>query len=180
MRPFKLICFSLVLPLILSSCMSAYIHSVGGNTSQVFERTYFTDFQIAWESALEVLKNSQMQTSNKEGGFLQTKWLDNTTEKNFTDSFGDGGAYVKAQYRLKISLNKANLRGKSTVKIKVLKEQLVQRDVLDGWKYLETDSIEESTLLYRIGRMIIIKTKLAEAEDLRTKKELRQFLPNSR
>ncbi len=156
----------------LNSCMSAYIKSMGGNTSQVLERIYLSDFNIAWQAVLEVLKNTRMDVTNKEGGFIQTNWTENTAEKNFIDSFGDTGTYLKAQFRLKISLEKGNYRGKSNVKIKIIKEQLIQKDALEGWRAIETDSIEEKTILYRIGRVIFIKTKIIQDEEERGKKEI--------
>ena len=119
-----------------------------------------------------MLKNSKMDITNKEGGFIQTKWVDNTAEKNFIDSFRDTGGYVKAQFRLKLSITKGRRSGKSTVRVKVIKEQLVQNDALDGWRPTETDPIEENTLLYRIGRVIAIKTKILQTEEEKAKAEI--------
>jgi hypothetical protein len=152
--------------------MHAYTQSVGGDTSQVFERIYLTDFNTAWQSVLDSLKNSRLDVSNREGGFIQTKWTDNTAEKNFADSLGNVGAYLKAQYRFRVSVAKGFYNGKSTIKVSVQKEQLVQRDVLEGWRPLETDSVDESTLLYRIGRLIFIRMKMAKIEEEKAKKEL--------
>jgi hypothetical protein len=58
------------------------------------------------------------------------------------------------------------------VRISVQKEQLVQRDVLEGWRPIETDSIDEKTLLYRVGRIIFIKMKLAYLEEEKTRKSI--------
>ena len=172
MKTFKYLFLFLPLSLVLSSCMTAYIKSVGGNLTPVIERTFSTDFELAWEAVLEVLKNTKMDITNKEGGFIQTKWVDNTAEKNFIDSFGDTGTYIKAQFRLKLSLTKANRAGRPTIRIKIVKEQLIQRDALEGWRATETEPIEENTLLYRIGRVILIKAKMNQAEDERSKKEI--------
>jgi hypothetical protein len=152
--------------------MSAYIKTTGGNTGQIFKKVFVTDFEVAWESTLDALKNSRLDVTNKEGGFIQTKWIENTSEKNFIDAYGNGSAFLKAQFRLKISLEKGFFKKKSTIRISILKEQFIERDVLEGWKNIETDSIEENTLLYRIGRIIYIKTKLAALEEEKTKKEL--------
>lgn len=157
---------------ITSSCMTTYIKSVGGDTSQIFDRIYLADFNTAWQAALESLKNTRLDVSNREGGFIQTKWIENTAEKNFIDTFGEASAFLKAQYRFRISLGKGNFHKKPTVKVSVIKEQLIERDVLEGWKGVETDSIDENTLLYRIGRIIYIKTKINQLEEERAKKEL--------
>src|SRR5262249_41763818 len=107
-----------------AGCVSAYTRSVGGESAQVFERIYFTDFNTAWQSVLDALKNSRLDISNREGGFIQTKWNDNTSEKNFADPFGSANAYLKAQFRFHISVAKGFYNGQATIKVSVLKEQL--------------------------------------------------------
>jgi hypothetical protein len=62
--------------------------------------------------------------------------------------------------------------GHPSVKVTVLKEQVVQRDVLEGWKPTETEPTEERTLLYRIGRLIYMRMKVARLEEEKTKKAI--------
>jgi len=164
--------FSLSAVSATSGCTSAYIQSVGGDTAQVFERIFLTDFNTAWQAVGEALKNCRPDVSNREGGFFQTKWTDNTSEKNFTDSFGGSDSYLKAQYRFRVSVSKGFYNGQATVKVSVEKEQLVQRDVLEGWRPIATDTIDETTLLYRVGRIIYMRMKIAKIEEEKTKKEL--------
>ena len=167
-----LIYFVLGLVILQTACVSAYQQSLGGDPNHVFDRMYFTDLNTAWQSALEALKNSRIDVSNQEGGFLLTKWTDNTAEKNLSDSFGGTHAYVKAQYRFRVSVAKAFHKMKTSIKVSVQKEQLVQKDILEGWQPIETDSVDETTLLYRIGRIIYIKMKIAKIEEEKTKNEL--------
>jgi hypothetical protein len=171
-RPVAVTSSLLALALLTSSCVSAYKESYGGETEQTYNRVYFTDFNTAWQSVLDGLKHSRLDVSNREGGFVQTKWTDNTDDKNFIDSFGDSDAYLKAQYRFKVTVAKSFFNGKPAVKVTVQRDQLVQRDVLEGWQPVETDSTEENTLLYRVGRLIMIKMKLAKIEEEKTKKAL--------
>lgn len=161
---------SIVISIVCSSCVSAYIQSVGGETAKVYDRIYFADVNTAWQACLDSLKHSQLDLSNREGGFIQTRWTDNTAEKNFAESFGGADAFLKAQYRFKLSVGKGYYNGRPTVKISVQKEQMVQRDVLEGWKPIETDGVDETTLHYRIRRLIQIKQKLAHLEELKAKK----------
>jgi len=153
-------------------CVNAYIQNIGGDTHQVFQRIYTTDWNTAWQATLEALKHSSLDISNAESGYLQTKWIDNTAEKNFTDSFGQADSYLKAQYRFQVSLSKGFYKHKPTVKVSIQKEQMVQKDALEGWRQVETDSIDETTLLYRVGRLIYVRVKLAQLEEIKTKKEL--------
>ncbi|MBI4925478.1 MAG: hypothetical protein HY843_06090 [Bdellovibrio sp.] len=170
-RKFLLVFFIL---LCFTSCMTAYRKTVGADINQIFTKLYFTDFNTAWQGALEALKSSRMDVSNREGGFIQTRWTDNTQEKNFIDSFGDANAYLSAKYRFRVTVAKGFFNGVAAIKVSVQKDQITQRDVLEGWRHIETDSIEENTLLYRIGRIIYIKMKLAQIEEEKVKKALEE------
>jgi len=153
----------------LSSCTGAYRESVGYDVDQSFSRVFLTDFNTAWQAVLDALKSSSLDVSNREAGFIQTKWTDNTSDKNFTDSFGGSDAYLKAQLRLKVNIAKGFFNGLPSIKVTIKKEQLVQRDVLEGWVPIQTDDIDENTLLYRIGRLIYIRMKIAALEDQKAK-----------
>jgi hypothetical protein len=155
-----------------TGCMSAYRKSVGADLSNTYSKIFLTDFNTAWQAVLDSLRNSRLDVSNREGGVVQTRWTDNTAEKNFVDSFGGADAYLKAQYRFRVTAAKGFYNGKPSVKVTVQKEQMVQRDVLEGWKPIESDDIDENTLLYRIGRLIQIKLKLQALEEEKARKTL--------
>jgi hypothetical protein len=141
-------------------CVSAYRQTVGGEGARNFERIYLTDYNTAWQSVLDSIKNMRLDVSNREGGFIQTKWTDNTAEKNFTDSFGGADSYLQAQYRFKIIAAKGFYNGQPSVKVSIQREQMIKRDVLEGWRPIESDTIEENTLLYRVGRIIYVRMKI--------------------
>lgn len=158
----------------LSGCMEAYRKSVVGQAPQVFSQILLTDADTAWAATKEALKSVRIDVDNKEGGIVQTKWTDNTNDRNFTDSFGGADVYLQAQYRFKISLAPGAYDGKPSIKINVQKDQLVKKDVLEGWKPVESDGTEEKTLLYRIGRLAFMRMKLAQQEEARKKRELEE------
>lgn len=152
--------------------MSAYRKSVGADLTNMYSKIFLTDFNTAWQAVLDSLRNSRLDVSNREGGVVQTRWTDNTAEKNFVDSFGAAESFLKAQYRVRITVAKGFYNGKPSVRVTVQKEQMIQRDVLEGWRPTESDSIDENTLLYRIGRLIQIKLKLQSLEDEKARKAL--------
>ncbi len=166
--------FALTLLLFASGtgCMKAYHEMVGGEPAKVVHRIYTTDYNTAWNAVLDALKTARFDVSNRDSGLAVTHWADNTIARNFTDSFGGTDALLKAQFRFNIQVTKGFFNGRSSVKVSVQKEQLIQRDVLEGWKPTDTEPIEENTLLYRIGRMIAIRMKLQNLEDAKTKKDL--------
>lgn len=162
----KLVGLGLVLGLAMAGagCMKAYLQSVGADTDRVETRVYRADYNTAWQSVLEALKSYRLDVSNREGGYLQTRWTENTAERNFFDSYGGTPNYQKAQFRYRVSVIQGMVGGLASVKVQVQRDQLVQRDVLEGWRPLETDGVEEKTFLYRVGQVIKVRTRLAELE----------------
>ena len=165
-----------LLPLLLivtgTACMTAYKKSVGGDTEQVFSKIFIADYNMAWEASVDALKASPMEVVNRENGTIQTKWIDNTAERNLIDSAGSVSLYSKAQYRFRVSLAKGNFEGRNSVRMSVQKEQQVQRDVLEGWRNQETDGIQENSLLYRVGKLIEFKIKNEKIENQKIRKQL--------
>lgn len=154
--------------------MEAYRKSVVGQAPKVYSKIYLIDPDTAWSASKEALKSIRIDVDNKEGGIIQTKWTDNTLDLNFADSFGGADVYLQAQYRFKISLAPGAYSGKPSVKVNIQKDQLVKKDVLEGWQPVESDGTEENTLLYRIGRLAFMRLKLSEQEEARKKRELEQ------
>ena len=158
----------------MSGCMSAYKKMVAEGQDQTFSRIFRSDYALCWEAAVDALKASPMEVVNRENGTLQTKWIDNTAERNMLDSNGGIIPYTKAQYRFRVSMAKGFFEGNPSVRVIVQKEQQYQRDVLEGWKSLDTDAIQENALLYRIGKLVEFKARLQEAEARRIKKQLKE------
>lgn len=140
-------------------------HAPGNELEHIYSRIYLTDYNTAWQATLDALKRFDKTVQNRQGGVIQTTWIDNTAEKQFTDSVGGANTYLSARYRLKVSVAPGNYNGKPSVKISILKDQLIQRDMLEGWKPVSSDTIEENTFLYRIGRLIFIRARLKQMED---------------
>ena len=158
--------------LLSSGCMSAYKKSVGGSGDQIYTKIFVAEYQTAWEAAVDALKASPMEVVNRENGTLQTKWIDNTAERNLIDSAGSVSPYTKAQYRFRLSLAKGFYEGKGSVKVAVQKEQQFQRDVLEGWRNQESDGVQENSLLYRMGKLIDFRTRLQNIENQKIKRQL--------
>lgn len=81
---------------------------------------------------------------------------------------------MKAKYRLQLSLAPGHYNGRPSVKVSIQKEQMIQRDVLEGWQQATSDAIEENTILYRVGRIILTKLRLKKLEEQRIKDVLEE------
>lgn len=147
--------------------------SVGGDTDRVYEKIFLTGYDSAWAATLEALKSFYLDITNRDAGIIQTRWMDNTADRVFVDEFGSARANLKAQFRFKVLVSQGFYEGQRSVRLSVRKEQMVQTDMLDGWRPIESDSIDENTLLYRIGRLIQMRAKIEEIESKRRERELK-------
>lgn len=154
--------------------MRSYIKSVGGDSEKVIDRIFKSDFDTTWQAVLESLKSSPLEISNRESGYIRTKWIDNTDQKNFVDSFGPGKAYLKAQHRFRVTVSQGTFDRIPAVRVAVQKEQMVQYDILEGWRPVVSDEVDEETLLYRVGRIIFVRMKIAKADEEKSKEELKE------
>jgi len=155
-------------------CASAYQKMVGSNIDQVYFKTFVVEYLSVWDAAIDALKTSPMELVNRENGILQTKWIDNTAERNMLDSNGRESLYVRAQFRFRVVLAKGFFEGRPSVKVSVQKEQQYQRDVLEGWRNLETDGIQENAMLYRIGKLIDMRERVNQMEQDLLKRQMKE------
>lgn len=168
--------FSLLIALIpiLSQTGCGVFHQPGSDIEHIYSRIFLTDYNTAWQASLDALTAFDRPVQNRQGGILQTAWSDNTAQKNFIDSFGEAATYLKARYRLNVSVAPGVYNSRPGVKVSVRKEQQVQRDLLEGWKTIESDTIDENRTLYRIGRIIYIRLRLKQIEDQKLQKVLEE------
>jgi hypothetical protein len=139
---------------------------LGGNPAREYSRIFFTDLRLAKAAVNESLRSFvKDESTNEEGGFYVTQLKDNTALRNSIDSLAGGDAYLKAQFRLRITLSEGKFNGLNSVKVSVRKEQVVLRDVLEGTRPIETDGVDEQTMLYRIGRLIAMQRKIEESTE---------------
>ncbi|MBY0518764.1 MAG: outer membrane protein assembly factor BamC [Bacteriovoracaceae bacterium] len=138
-------------------------------------KIYKADFNQTWQSVIQVMKKFDIAQQNQESGTIKTRWMDNTMEVNFTDSFGSSDAVKAAKFKLIINVVKGYRASSEVAKVTIYKRQLVEQDFLQGWKEITTDGIMEQTLLYRIGRLIETDNKLKEIDKAREKQQLQNF-----
>jgi hypothetical protein len=141
---------------------------------EIPSRIYRADYNQAWQAVISVMRKFDIAQQNQEAGFIKTRWMDNTLEVNFADSFGSSDAVKAAKYKVVVNVVKGFRNGREVSKVTIYKRQLVEQDFLQGWKEVSTDGIFEKTLLYRIERLIAIDNKLKEIDKAREKEQLEQ------
>ncbi len=138
-------------------------------------RIYKADYNQTWQAVIQVMKKYDIAQQNQEAGHIKTRWMDNTLEVNFTDSFGSSDAVKAARFKLVVNVVKGYRASREVAKVTIYKRQLVEQDFLQGWKEVTTDGIMEQTLLYRIERLITNDNKLKEIDKAREKEQLQNF-----
>jgi hypothetical protein len=161
------------LGMMVAGCMSIYQEMIGEKENQYLEQVFVGSFPDVWQSVLDSMKAKPLEISSQESGFVQTKWIVNTLEKNQEDGIENQAAYIRAQYRFQVHLLKKELTDRRQgVLVTLRKQQMVMRDVLDGWQQQKTDGVEEQTVLYRIGRLIFLRKKMDDLNQKITQEQL--------
>ena len=138
--------------------------------SQVFAH----DFVQSWQAVLQIMKKYDLELQNQEAGVIKTRWIDNTLELNFADSFGSSDAVKAARFKLIVNVVKGFKGTREVSKVTVFKRQMVEQDFLQGWKVIRSDNILEQTILYRINQVLERETRLRKIEEEKARELERQ------
>jgi hypothetical protein len=157
--------FALVLALIGAiSCTSYEQFRQVTEEFEIPTKVFRSDFNQTWQAVLQVLKRYDLALQSQQTGVVKTRWIDNTLEVNFTDSFGSTDAVKAAKFKIVVNVIKGYRGNNEVTKVTVFKRQMVEQDFLQGWKIIPSDAILENTLLYRIERVLAIDQKLRQIE----------------
>jgi hypothetical protein len=162
----------IVLLLTLSSCANYEKFRQITEEFEIPSRIYKADFNQTWQAVIQVMRKYDIAQQNQEAGFIKTRWMDNTLEVNFADSFGSSDSVKAAKYKLIVNVVKGFRASREVTKVTIYKRQLMEQDFLQGWKEVTTDGIAEKTLLYRVERLIAMDNKLKEIDRAREKEQL--------
>jgi len=122
-------------------------------------RIFLTDFATAWTATLEAVSGGRdvIKSNNRETGIIETSWIDNSESRQFLDVFSDEDFFLRMRYRLQVHVREGKKYDKQAVMIRVIKQQQKESTFLGGFQDVESDGLEESVYLYRIGRLIAIQ-----------------------
>lgn len=165
----------ILLLLAISGCASYEKFRQVTEELEMPSKIFRADYNQTWQAVIQVMKKYDIAQQNQEAGYIKTRWMDNTMEVNFTDSFGSNDAVKAARFKLVVNVVKGYRASSEVAKVTIYKRQLVEQDFLQGWKEITTDGTQEQTLLYRIGRLIETDNKLKEIDKAREKEQLESF-----
>jgi len=138
-------------------------------------KIYKGDYNQTWQSVIQVMKRYDIAQQNQEAGYIKTRWMDNTLEVNFSDSFGTSDKVKAAKFKLVVNVTKGYRLAREVTKVTIYKRQLVEQDFLQGWKDIPSDGIKEQVLLYRIERLIWIDNQLRAIDRAKEQEQLQNF-----
>lgn len=168
-------CILLSTLFLLNSCASYEKYRKITEELEIPAEIFKADFNQTWQAVLQVMKRFDVAFQNQEAGKIKTRWMDNTLEVNFTDSFGSNDKIKAAEFKLLINVSEGFSYGRKVTKVTIYKRQRIENDFLQGWKEIPTDGIQENTLLYRIGIWIDTDNKLKEIDKAKEEEQLETF-----
>ena len=139
--------------------------------SEVFKH----DFNQTWQAVLEIMQKYDIALKNQEAGIIKTRWIDNTLQLNFNEAFGSQDMVKSARFKLVLNVVKGFKGNKEVTKVSIFKRQMVEKDFLQGWKIIRSDSILEKTILYRIDRILKREAIIKQIEDKKAKEDEKNF-----
>lgn len=161
--------------LLFTSCASYEKFKQISEELEIPSKVYKADFTQTWQAVIQVLKRYDIENQNRESGKIVTRWMDNTLEVNFTDSFASSEAVKAAERKIIINVAEGYSYGRKVTKVTIFKRQKVEQDFLQGWREIPTDGILEKTILYRIGVNIENDNKQKEMQKVKEKELLENF-----
>jgi hypothetical protein len=127
------------------------------------------DFDQTWQATLQVLQKYDLASQSQELGSIKTRWIDNTLELNFADSFGKSESIKSARFKLVVNVTRADRLTRSLTKVSIYKRQMIEKEFLQGTKPERSDGILEATLLYRVQRVLEIEKELKRLKEIKNK-----------
>jgi len=142
----------------LAAALSLLIATVSCNTAQEsalaksYERQYRASYEETWRAVQQSIISYPLKVNNMDVGQIQTTPIRGTTQfkpPHLSKVSGTG-----QRYSLTINVMKVSAR---LTKVTILKDTVVHRDFISQPEEKISDGLEESVLLYRIGREIEVE-----------------------
>ncbi|GIL18761.1 MAG: hypothetical protein BroJett040_25120 [Oligoflexia bacterium] len=123
------------------------------------QKVFYYNFDAVWRAAQLTLKYP-IAVNNMDNGVLETDWI------RGADGFVAPTATEPSsglKYKIIMNIVKGKTEGRPSVKVTIVKRMERQRDFFSESEVLESDSLEEKVLMYRIEREILIDEALKKA-----------------
>lgn len=129
--------------------------TVSGPQSKNIQAAY----DSIWKASLQTMGKYPLRTYDQEAGVIETDFIrgDNVWIPPYKKKYIPGGY----RYKLNLKLIKVKSRTENYVRVVVLKQPELQRDFFSTPEKIQTDGLEELSILYRIEREVEISKLMA-------------------
>ena len=167
--------FTLILGHILGSCASYEKFRQVTEEFELASQVYSATYAQTWQAVIFIMKKFDILKRDQVLGIIKTRWSDNTKSYNFANVFGSARDVKSARFQLQLNVTKGFQGNREVAKVTLYKRQLVEQDVLQGFKEIPSDGILEKTILYRINQLIKIEKRLDKIQKQKEKEQLESF-----
>ncbi len=117
------------------------------------QRVYYASYESVWRAAQVALKYP-IALNNMDNGILETDWV--RALDGYVSPATRKTASAGVRYRLQLTLVKGRTSNRDSVKVTIRKIQQRTSDFFSEAEPIQSDSLEEKVILYRIERELII------------------------
>lgn len=130
------------------------------------EQIYRADFEKVWRAAQIALANYPIQVNNMDTGVLETQFLSGADK--WKPPFAVENNYNGNRYKIVLRVvrghwTKQNKKRRAITKVSIQKIIEKQKDYFADAQRMPSDGLEEESILYRIGRELLIDRALEKA-----------------
>lgn len=125
-------------------------------------KTFNADFLTTWKSCLIVLGKYPLKSYDEEAGVIETDYIkgDEAWISPHKKKLVQGGY----RYKLNLRVIKGKKNSKSATKVILIKQPEHQKDFFSDSEKVQSDGLEELSLLYRIERELSIESALSKVK----------------
>lgn len=126
------------------------------------DQVYYATFEEVWRATNLVLQPYPLHVSNMDQGVLETDMI--RGNKVWAPPYKPMAGNSGEAYHLSIHVIKGSLDNRPATRVTIVKDTEVQVDFFSDPKNIASTGLEEKSLLYRIGREILIERALAKIQ----------------
>jgi hypothetical protein len=125
-------------------------------------QTYNSPFAGVWKACLIVLGKYPLKSYDEESGIIETDYLrgEDVWIAPHRKKYVAGGF----RYKLNLRVIKGRANNKPFTKVIIVKQPELQKDFFSDAEKLQTDGLEELSILYRVERELALDQALAKVQ----------------
>ena len=136
--------FLVLISLIFSNSCSSYKEFQSLREEEaVPSKTVPYNFDQTWQATLQVMQKFDLSSQSQELGVIKTRFIDNTVELNFADSFGKEESIKSAKFKLIVSVKSQDRLTRAETKISIYKRKWSKKN------FFKVPNLYEATGIWR-------------------------------